>query len=310
MITRGSVAVIAKRENSHASSSSCVLDEIVLTRLYEGNCFGEMALIYDEPRNASVRALTKVTCVYLHKKDFRECLGDKTFNKFMEQTAMQTACYREQRRMLARRKEEQHTADEGPDLARSRHSPRPSTHFPSARVLATAQAGARSSFRFTKQLNFSEHAEGDTNSRVINNYRVCEKVGEGSFGIVFKVVHVDTGEVNALKVITKPRRCGQKRDLLERNIRREVAVMRMLRHPNIVTLREFIDDPRSHKVYMIQEFMAGGGLLEEAYEVDPMPEQIALSKFTQAARGLQSIHSYGICHGDVKPSNLLQDTNG
>lgn len=86
--------------------------------------------------------------------------------------------------------------------------------------------------------------------------------------------------------------------------------MQFLRHPNVVTLWEFIDDPRSHKVYMIQEFMAGGGLLEEAYEVDPMPERVAFSKFTQAARGLQFIHSYGVCHGDVKPSNILQNADG
>ncbi|CAM9759238.1 unnamed protein product, partial [Scytosiphon promiscuus] len=145
---------------------------------------------------------------------------------------------------------------------------------------------------------------------VINDYRVHEKVGEGSFGAVFKVVHVHSGKVSAMKVITKPRRRGHKRDLLERNLMREVAVMKFLRHPNVVTLREFIDDPRSHKVYMIQEFMAEGGLLEEAYEVDPIPEQAAFPRFIQAARGLQFIHSFGVCHGDVKPSNILQDADG
>lgn len=86
--------------------------------------------------------------------------------------------------------------------------------------------------------------------------------------------------------------------------------MQMLRHPNVVTLWEVIDDPRSRKVYMIQDFMERGSLLKEQYEVDPIPECIAISKFIQAARGLQYIHSFGIIHGDMKPSNILEDAEG
>lgn len=86
--------------------------------------------------------------------------------------------------------------------------------------------------------------------------------------------------------------------------------MQMLRHPNVVTLWEVIDDPRSRKVYMIQEFMAGGSLLKEKYAVEPIPEQTAITKFVQAARGVQYIHSFGICHGDIKPSNILEDAEG
>lgn len=86
--------------------------------------------------------------------------------------------------------------------------------------------------------------------------------------------------------------------------------MQMLRHPNVVALWEVIDDPRSRRVYMIQEFMEGGSLLKEKYAVEPIPEHIAVSKFIQAARGLQYIHSFGICHGDIKPSNLLEDATG
>lgn len=86
--------------------------------------------------------------------------------------------------------------------------------------------------------------------------------------------------------------------------------MQMLRHPNVVTLWEVIDDPRSRKVYMIQEFMEGGSLLKEKYAVEPIPEQVAVSKFIQAARGVQYIHSFGICHGDIKPSNILEDAEG
>lgn len=49
------------------------------------------------------------------------------------------------------------------------------------------------------------------------------------------------------KVIKKPRKGGQKREQLERSLRREVSVMQRLRHPNVVTLWEVINDPRSRK---------------------------------------------------------------
>lgn len=336
--------------------------EKVLTRLYEGNCFGEMSLIYDEPRNASVRAMTEVTCVYLHKDDFRNCLSDKTFNSLMQQAALQTACFREQKSVISGHHHHQHFARKGTE------SP---TNFVAVRAAAAVRRGRRASFRATEQLKFAGDAKGETNERVINDYRVCEKVGEGSFGAVYRVVHTHSGEAYAMKVcakmrhavtgpswlskhrflffcasdaigaahpvwyypfeflphvphtksirlndmfsqkvITKPKRGGQKRELLERSLRREVSVMQILKHPNVVTLWEVIDNPRSRKVYMIQEFMEGGSLFKEKYAVEPLPESLAISKFVQAARGLQYIHSLGICHGDIKPSNILEDATG
>ncbi|CAM9201076.1 unnamed protein product, partial [Ectocarpus fasciculatus] len=296
------------------SCIDCPPTERVLTRLYEGNSFGEMALIYDEPRNASVRATTEVTCMYLHKDVFRKFLCDKAFNSIMEQAVLQTACYREQRQNSSgqqqQQQQQQHVAHEGSQFAVPRHGVGSSSDFSTLRALAAVRGATRSSFRSTGQLTFAGDAKGETSGRVINDYRVCERVGEGSFGVVYKVVHVHTGEVNAMKVITKPRRGGQKRELLERTLRREVSVMQMLRHPNVVTLWEVIDDPRSRKVYMIQDFMERGSLLKEQYEVDPIPECIAISKFIQAARGLQYIHSFGIIHGDMKPSNILEDAEG
>lgn len=50
------------------------------------------------------------------------------------------------------------------------------------------------------------------------------------------------------QVITKPSKGGQKRESLERSLKREISVMKMLRHPNVVTVWEVINDPRSRKV--------------------------------------------------------------
>lgn len=172
--------------------------EKVLTRLYEGHCFGEMSLIYGEPRNASVRAVTEVTCVYLHKDDFRKCLCDKTFDSLMQHAALQTACYREQKALISGHHAPPHHHHQQQQSARlGTESP---TNFASVRATAAVRGGRRSSFRATKRLTFTGDSKGETNGRVINDYRVCEKVGEGSFGAVYKVVHTHSGETYAMKV--------------------------------------------------------------------------------------------------------------
>lgn len=56
----------------------------VLTRLYEGHFFGEMAIIYDEPRVASVVAVGRTSCLYLSKAAFREALTTQQFHMMMQ----------------------------------------------------------------------------------------------------------------------------------------------------------------------------------------------------------------------------------
>jgi CRP-like cAMP-binding protein len=58
----------------------------VLTRLYEGHFFGEMAIIYDEPRVASVVAVGRTSCLYLSKAAFREALSTQQFHMMMQAT--------------------------------------------------------------------------------------------------------------------------------------------------------------------------------------------------------------------------------
>ena len=66
-------------------------------RLYEGHFFGEMALIYDEPRVASVIAVGKTSCLYLSKAAFREALTDKQFHIMMQDISYQRVITREKR---------------------------------------------------------------------------------------------------------------------------------------------------------------------------------------------------------------------
>lgn len=69
---------------------------------------------------------------------------------------------------------------------------------PSARANEGTLGRRRSSVLFTNKAVGSPRA--DAKGRVINNYRVENKIGEGSFGVVYKVEHVPTGDVYAMKV--------------------------------------------------------------------------------------------------------------
>mmetsp|Transcript_24677 Transcript_24677/g.36361 ORF Transcript_24677/g.36361 Transcript_24677/m.36361 type:complete len:515 (+) Transcript_24677:137-1681(+) len=69
----------------------------VLTRLYEGHFFGEMAIIYDEPRVASVVAVGRTACLYLSKAAFRDALTTQQFHKMMQNVAYERTLVRERR---------------------------------------------------------------------------------------------------------------------------------------------------------------------------------------------------------------------
>ncbi|CAM9728013.1 unnamed protein product, partial [Chrysoparadoxa australica] len=92
MITKGSVEVLALRSDEHGNQT-----QKVLVQMYEGHYFGELALIYDEPRNASVRSLTSVSCIYITKDDFHSCLAEKNFQHVLQEVAYQRIGYMEKR---------------------------------------------------------------------------------------------------------------------------------------------------------------------------------------------------------------------
>ena len=128
-------------------------------------------------------------------------------------------------------------------------------------------------------------------------------VGNGSFGVVFQATCLETGETVAVKKVLQDRRFKN----------RELAVMRMVRHPNIVSLRHCFHTaaPRD-EVYLnlVLEFVP-----ETVYRVSKhwaktgqrMPPLLVKLYAYQACRSLAALHAAGVCHRDVKPQNLLVD---
>ncbi|KAF8808659.1 kinase-like protein [Phlegmacium glaucopus] len=92
----------------------------------------------------------------------------------------------------------------------------------------------------------------------------------------------------------------------EAKIKKEIAIMKKLRHPHVVRLYEVIDDRMKEKIYMIMEYLGGG---EVKWRDDQNRPVLTISQTRRILRdavlGLEYLHHQGIIHRDIKPANLL-----
>ena len=104
--------------------------------------------------------------------------------------------------------------------------------------------------------------EHDTFSgnKFINNYEIVQELGRGEHGKVKLGRDIERGTVVAVKIVPRysvKRRLGRL-GAPEDRTKREVAILKKARHPNVVSLLEVIDDPSKNKVYLILEYVEKG----------------------------------------------------
>jgi BR serine/threonine kinase len=143
-------------------------------------------------------------------------------------------------------------------------------------------------------------------SNRIGDYRVVRTLGTGTTGKVKLGEHVVTGDYVAIKIIKKSD-FGLK-PALKAKIEREIALMRLLDHPQILKLVDVLDSPRH--LHLILEYAENGELFDYLVRAQMLREDTALDIFRQLIFGLEYLHSRSICHRDLKPENILLDSNG
>ncbi|KAI1506128.1 hypothetical protein F5X99DRAFT_426154 [Biscogniauxia marginata] len=100
-----------------------------------------------------------------------------------------------------------------------------------------------------------------TGRKLINQYEVIEELGRGVHGKVKLARNLETGDNVAIKIIprfSKKRRLGKVTASPQDKTKREIAILKKIRHPNVVALLEIIDDPELKKIYMVLEHVELG----------------------------------------------------
>eukprot|EP01086_Lenisia_limosa_P010832 TRINITY_DN3559_c0_g1_i1.p1 TRINITY_DN3559_c0_g1~~TRINITY_DN3559_c0_g1_i1.p1 ORF type:complete len:325 (-),score=59.97 TRINITY_DN3559_c0_g1_i1:29-1003(-) len=138
----------------------------------------------------------------------------------------------------------------------------------------------------------------------VNQFRVTEKLGQGVYGTVYKAVHRETGTVVALKKTP----LDYENEGVPSTSIREIALLKELRHPNIVRLYDVVHS--SDKVFMVMEFLDLDLKNYLNREPEGLPPLLIKSYVYQMLRGVAFCHSHRVLHRDLKPQNLLIDAQG
>ncbi|WP_166819939.1 protein kinase domain-containing protein [Thalassoroseus pseudoceratinae] len=146
---------------------------------------------------------------------------------------------------------------------------------------------------------------GKAKSLRVGGYVVQSRIGAGGMGEVFKAHHHRLKRQAAIKVL--PHTAVKDEEAVQR-FHREAEAAAQLTHPNIVLTYDADETRGIH--YLVMEYVDGVDLSALVKQTGPMQLEKAVGCIHQAARGLEYAHSQGIVHRDIKPHNLLLDTNG
>ncbi|EOA15224.1 hypothetical protein CARUB_v10028618mg [Capsella rubella] len=141
-------------------------------------------------------------------------------------------------------------------------------------------------------------------SLILGKYEMGRLLGHGTFAKVYLARNAQTGESVAIKVIDKEK--VLKSGLIA-HIKREISILRRVRHPNIVQLFEVM--ATKSKIYFVMEYVRGGELFNKVAK-GRLKEDVARKYFQQLISAVSFCHFRGVYHRDLKPENLLLDEKG
>lgn len=136
----------------------------------------------------------------------------------------------------------------------------------------------------------------------IGNYIITKKIGHGSFAKVFEATHELTGRRVAVKVLSIARINAAN---MAEKIEREISILKLLRHPNIISLYEAIY--QKDYIFLVMEYVAGGELFDYIVKKGRISENEARRFAQQIVACVHYCHRNMIVHRDLKPENLLLD---
>ncbi|KAG6725698.1 hypothetical protein I3842_02G044900 [Carya illinoinensis] len=139
----------------------------------------------------------------------------------------------------------------------------------------------------------------------VGNYELGKTLGEGSFAKVKFATNVNTGDCVAIKILDRNQVLRHK---MVEHLKREISIMKLIKHPNVVKLFEVMAS--KSKIYIVLQFVGGGELFDQIAKHRRLKEDEARRYFQQLINAVDYCHSRGVYHRDLKPENLLLDSYG
>lgn len=150
------------------------------------------------------------------------------------------------------------------------------------------------------KMNMGQQLEPDTQQ--LEHYTLVRKLGEGGFGEVHQAWDARLERHVAIKRLKSQLQSARPGHLLD-----EARLAASLRHPAFV--RIYSIDGAAQAPSIVMEYVEGSTLRELA-QAGPMPETRVRELVRQVACAMQQAHAANLIHGDIKPSNLMEDTSG
>jgi len=138
----------------------------------------------------------------------------------------------------------------------------------------------------------------------MENYESLGTIGEGTYGVVVKARHKETGQIVAIKKFKE----SDDDEQVRKTALREVRILKQLKHDNIVNLVEVFR--RKGKLYLVFEYVEKT-ILEELEKHPYGLSELDVKKCTyQLLKGVEYCHDNNIIHRDIKPENILVSKHG
>jgi eukaryotic-like serine/threonine-protein kinase len=142
----------------------------------------------------------------------------------------------------------------------------------------------------------------------IGRYRVRREVGRGAMGMVYQAEDPDIGRAVAIKLVRADLLQGRDRDEFLTRFRHEARAAGRCTHPNIVALYDLAQ--HEGNPFLAMEYVNGIDLAQALRKRGRFTPAEAVATMTQVLDALAAAHAAGIVHRDVKPANILLQSNG
>ena len=143
----------------------------------------------------------------------------------------------------------------------------------------------------------------EINQKQIGDYLLLELVGSGNFANCYTAMHIPTKERVAIKIIDIQKLNSD--EISKARLFSEIAILKKIRHKNIIKLYEEIETPEF--LYLVMEYCDSGELFDYIVTKEQLNEKQACVFYQDIIDALSYLHSQNISHRDVKPENILLD---